>query len=152
MSNLTLKEIFDIYQKQSDSIHKIWAYFQMVSIAVLGYTIGSNKDPWSTETYCLIAGSYLLFSIANQAAIILSQKELYKFGCAIKVVAENTGPVGKELVIETIKPWKVALFHTVATTVILAAIFVTWHNKSSKTASNPIPKAEIRMPTCLSKM
>ena len=124
----------------------------MVSIAVLGYTIGSNKEQWSAETYCLIAGSYLLFAIANQVAIILSQKELYKFGYAVKVVAENTGPVGKKLVIETITPWKVALFHTLATTVILAAIFVTWHDKSSKTASNPITKVEIRMPTCLSKM
>jgi len=98
--DLTLKEAFDIYQKQSDSIHKIWAYFQMISVAVLGYTIGSNKDQWSAETYCLIAGSYLLFAIANQAAIILSQKELYKFGYAVKVVAENSGVVGKQLVIK----------------------------------------------------
>jgi hypothetical protein len=150
--DLTLKEAFDIYQKQSDSIHKIWAYFQMISVAVLGYTIGSNKDQWGAETYCLIAGSYLLFAIANQAAIIFSQKELYKFGYAVKVAAENSGVVGKQLVIETIMPWKVALFHTLATTVILAAIFVTWHDKSSKAASNPITKAEIRMPTCLSKM
>lgn len=43
MTDITLKEAFDIYQKQSDSIHKLWAYYQLISLSVLGYTVGSNK-------------------------------------------------------------------------------------------------------------
>ena len=147
MADLTLKEAFDIYQKQSDSTHKIWAYFQIISLAVLGYTIGSDKAQWSTATYFLIAGSYILFAIANQVAIVLSQKELHRFGHAVKIASEDTGPVGKKLVAEAVKPWKVSLFHTFATAVILAAIFATWHDKCSKPASCPVTKTAENSPS-----
>lgn len=146
MADLTLKEAFDIYQKQSDSIHKIWAYFQIISLAVLGYTIGSEKEQWSTSTYFLVAGSYLLFAIANQVAITLSQKELYKFGRAVKIASEDTGPIGKKLVAKAVAPWKVSLFHTLAIAVILAAIFATWHDKRPEPASCSTTKAAEKFP------
>lgn len=129
MTDITLKEAFDIYQKQSDSTHKLWAYYQLISLAVLGYTVGSNKAQWGDLTYILIAGSYIVFAIANQWAIFLSQKELHRFGQAVKIASEHTGPIGRKLVVKAVKPWKVSLFHTLAAAIILAAILATWHDK-----------------------
>ncbi|MHC8387061.1 hypothetical protein ACYZTM_03180 [Pseudomonas sp. MDT2-39-1] len=130
MTDISFKDAFDIYQKQSDSVHKLWAYFQVISIAVLGYTIGSDKAKWSDSTYLLIAISYLIFAVANQWVILFSQKELHRFGEAVKMASEETGPIGKQLVIEAIKPWRVWLFHTLSIAMILGAIFATWCDKT----------------------
>jgi len=139
MADISLKEAFDIYQKQSDSIHKLWAYFQVISIAVLGYTIGSDKGKWLDSTYILVAVSYLVFAVANQWVVIFSQKELYKFGEAVRMASKNTGPIGEQLVVEAVKPWIVSLFHTFAAAMILAAIVATWHDKCPGPAYCPSP-------------
>lgn len=141
MSDILFKDAFDIYQKQSDSIHKLWAYFQVVSLAVLGYTIGSDKSRWSSDTYLLIAGSYLFFALANQWVIFVSQKELRKFGGAVELASKNTGPVGEKFVVEAVRPWVVVLFHFFSTAVVVTAILATWHDKCSAPGPCPAPAA-----------
>jgi hypothetical protein len=143
MVDISLKDAFDIYQKQSDSIHKLWAYFQVISLAVLGYTIGSDKTHWSDSTYKLIAASYLIFAIANQWVVIFSQKELHKFGNAVKMASKNAGPIGEQLVVEAVKPWIVSLFHTFSAAMILAAIAATWYDKCPEPVSCPSPSMTV---------
>lgn len=135
MVDISFKDAFDIYQKQSDSVHKLWAYFQVISIAVLGYTIGSDKGKWSDSTYLLIAASYFIFAATNQWVIAFSQKELHRFGEAVKMASEGTGPIGKRLVVKAVTPWKVRLFHSFATAMVLAAIGATWYDKRPVPAS-----------------
>jgi hypothetical protein len=127
MTDVAFKDAFDIYQKQSDSIHKLWAYFQVISIAVLGYTIGSDKGKWPATTYLLIAVSYFIFAMASQWVIVLSQKELRRFGEAVRLASDETGPVGKKLVVQAVKPRTVRIFHVLSTLIVLAAIGVTWY-------------------------
>ena len=146
MVDVSLKEAFDIYQKQSDSMHRLWAYFQVVSLAVLGYTIGSDKGKWSDSTYLLIAGSYIFFAVANQWVVVFSQKELQKFGEAVKMASKNTGPIGEQLVVEAVKPRIVSLFHSFSAALVLAAIFVTWYDKCSEPASCPAPSTTEKIP------
>jgi hypothetical protein len=129
MADMSLKEAFDIYQKQSDSLHKLWAYFQVVSLAVLGYTVGSDKAQWGTETYLLIGASYLFFAIANQWVIVFSQKELENFGKAVTAAARESGPIGEKLAVQAVAPKKVAIFHTVSLLVVLLAIGFAWVDK-----------------------
>lgn len=135
MADVSLKDAFDIYQKQSDSTHKLWAYFQVISIAVLGYTIGSDKAHWSDSTYILIVMSYLVFAIANQWVVVFSQRELHKFGEAVKMASINTGPIGEQLVVAAVKPWIVSVFHTFSAAMILAAIVATWYDKCPEPTS-----------------
>ena len=129
MSDISLKEAFDIYQKHSDSLHRLWAYFQVVSLAVLGYTIGSEKANWATSTYLLIAGSYFFFAVANQWVIVLSQRELEAFGGAVAEAAKNCGAVGKKLIVQPVNSKKVAFFHTVSLLIVLGAIGAAWIDK-----------------------
>lgn len=127
--DISLKDAFDIYQKQSDSVHKLWGYFQIVSIAVLGYTVGSDKGQWSQTTYIIIAASYVFFACCNQWVVVLSQKELNRFASAVHESAEAAGPIGEKLSVKAVKPSRVRMFHTISSIVVLAAIWVTWHDK-----------------------
>lgn len=126
MTDINLKEAFDIYQKQSDTTHKIWAYFQIVSIAVLGYTVGSEKIHWGNSTYLLISASYVLFAIANQIVIISSHRELEAFGMAVNEAAKQSDFIGNKFSVKTVQPIFVWIFHTIAIMIVLIAIWVTW--------------------------
>lgn len=127
--DVALKEIFDIYQKRSDSLHKLWAYFQAVSLAVLGYTVGSDKSHWSNWTYIIISVSYLFFAVSNLYVVALSQKELCKCAVAAEEAATSTGPIGKKLLVQAVAVWKVCLFHSISALVVLSAIWGTWYDK-----------------------
>ncbi|AIL62085.1 hypothetical protein [Pseudomonas alkylphenolica] len=139
ISDVSLKEAFDIYQKQSDNLHKLWTYFQAVSLAVLGYTVGAEKAHWFTSTYVLIFLSYLFFAVANQWIIVLSQKELKQFSDAVKLATKSSGPVGKKLVVRTVSPCCIRVFHSISIAVVLAAIAATWYVKCSASLECPKP-------------
>ncbi len=136
MPDVTLKDTFDIYQKQSDSVHKLWAYFQVVSLAVLGYTVGSEKAQWSDWTYALIAGSYTCFALANQWVIVASQRELATFGDAVREAAQHGGAIGRMLVVRAVAPRTVAAFHTAALLIVLGAIGFTWVDRCRPTSAS----------------
>lgn len=128
-TDVSLKDAFDIYQKQSDSLHKLWAYFQAVSLAVLAYTVGSDKAQWSIWTYALISLSYIFFAISNQYVVALSQHELNRFSTAVQDATKTAGPIGKKLTVEAVAVWRVRLFHSISAVVVLFAIWGTWYDK-----------------------
>lgn len=138
--DVSLKETFDIYQKQSDSLHKLWVYFQVVSIAVLGYTIGSEKLIWSSWAYVFIGISYSLFAIANQWTLVLSQAELENFSNAVKMASDQTPRVGRLLKVTAVSARRVKLFHTFSALVVIGAIGFAWHDKC--TGEWSCPKAQ----------
>lgn len=41
--SLSLKETLDIYQTQYTQVDKLWSYFGTFTLAILGFTIGSEK-------------------------------------------------------------------------------------------------------------
>lgn len=127
--DLSVKDVFDIYQKQSESVHKLWAYFQIVSLAVLGYTLGTEKTLWSVWTYAFVAASYGIFGFANQWVLVLSQRELKSISDGLAIAVKSAGPVGQKLIVSAVKPWKVWLFHFASIVAVLVAIFTTWLDK-----------------------
>ena len=139
MADITLKESFDIYQKQSEGLHKLWAYFQVVSLAVLGYTLGSEKSQWGTDTYLFVGFSYAFFAIANQIVVVMSQKELAEFGKAVNAAATDSGPIGQELKVVSLRPRTVAFFHSVSAVIVVAAITAAWIDKCSGQKVCPKP-------------
>ena len=97
MTDISLKDAFDMYQKQSDSLHKLWAYFQIASVAVLGYTVGSDKSLWGQSTYLVVALGYLFVAFSNGFVILVSQQELAKFAAAVNEAAAAAGPISAHL-------------------------------------------------------
>lgn len=136
-SDVSLKEAFDIYQKQSDSLHKLWAYFQVVSIAVLGYTVGSEKAHWSVWTYVLISMSYVFFALSSHYVVAISQKELTRFAKAVHEAANKAGPIGQQLSVKAVKVRRVRLFHFFSMLVVVFAIWGAWFDKSIGARSSP---------------
>ncbi|MGC3987542.1 MAG: hypothetical protein QM777_24035 [Pseudorhodoferax sp.] len=137
VQDVSLKDAFDIYQKQSDSIHKLWAYFQVVSLAVMGYTVGSDKSQWSWVTYLLVSSSYAFFGVSSHYVIALSQHELNRFAKAVQSAAALSGPVGTQLAVAAVPVWRVRLFHAVSAVVVIGAIWGAWYDKCSGTKQCP---------------
>ena len=144
MTDISLKEAFDIYQKQSEGLHKLWAYFQVVSLAVLGYTLGTDKSQWGNGTYLFVGLSYVFFAVANQIVIVVSQEELANFGKGVTAAAKSSGTIGKELKVSSIRPRAVAFFHTVSAVIVLVAITATWVDKCSGQKVCPKPESSTK--------
>lgn len=135
VEELSLKDAFDIYQKMTENGHKLWAYFQFLSIAVLGYTLGTDKAEWSIRTYVLVGSAFLLFSALSNRAIFLAQREANRMAVAINdaTSSESTGAEKLEhaLQIETTPPIPVSVFHAVVSVLVLAGIFSAYIDKCS---------------------
>lgn len=147
-AGVSFKEASDIYQKQSEGLHKLWAYFQVVSVAVIGYVVTSDKVDWTDGTYVLIAASYLLFALCNQWVLVASQRELEQCGKAVAVLAQRAGPVAEQLVVKPVRAARVRAFHLASIALVVAAIHFSWHTNcggaktcpaSKPTSANPAP-------------
>jgi hypothetical protein len=134
MTDVSLKDAFDIYQKQSDSLHKLWAYFQIASVAVLGYTVGSDKSLWGNWTYIVVAFGYFIVAFSNGLVIMVSQLELAKFAAAVNEAAAAGGPISRKLTIRAMPSSVVGWFHTVVSVIVLAAIAQAWYDKCGQTS------------------
>jgi len=124
---VTLKDAFDMYQKQSDSVHKLWGYLSAVSIAVLGFTIGSEKVNWTTSAYVFIGLAYLIFAGSNLWVLRRSQQELGCISDGLKASSEKTGADAQKFLVTSVGANPVTLFHAASILVVLGAIGFTWY-------------------------
>jgi hypothetical protein len=124
---VTLKDAFDMYQKQSDSVHKLWGYLSAVSIAVLGFTIGSEKVNWTTSAYVFIGLAYLMFAGSNLWVLRRSQQELGRISEGLKVSADKNGDDAQKFVVASVQADRVTLFHAASILVVLGAIWFSWY-------------------------
>lgn len=122
-----LKDAFDIYQKQSDSVHKLWGYLSVISIAVLGFTIGSDKINWGSLAYLFMGMAYLVFAGSNLWVLRRSQQELVRIGEGLRLSAKQMGDVASSFVVEPVAACLVTLFHAASICIVAGAIVVTWH-------------------------
>jgi len=138
-----LKDAFDIYQKQSDAVHKLWGYLSVVSIAVLGFTIGSDKINWSSPAYLFMGSAYLLFAGSNLWVLRRSQQELVRIGEGLRLSAEQTGDEASSFVVKPVAALPVTLFHAASICIVLGAMAVTWYQNCAHgtKCGNAIPAA-----------
>ena len=124
-STLSLKDAFDMYQKQADSVHKIWAYFQAVSIAVVAYALGGQLPATVDGTRIVFACAYGVFAFSNLLVLYHTQKEMYDFVPVVREIAASVKGVGNKLVVNAFEPWTVVFFHVfVSAAVVLATLFL----------------------------
>lgn len=76
---LGLKDALDIYQTQYGQVDLLWNYFSVVTLAVLGFAIGSEKATASLREASLIVAGYLVFCIGNASALFLGHGQLIEF-------------------------------------------------------------------------
>lgn len=122
VQDLSIKEAFDAYQKQSDTIHKLWTYFQVVSALFIAYVFEKNKVDWECGKKMLIAAGYLLFAGSNNYVIFRSQQELVSLSEGIKEAIKTSGPLAQRLQVNALPAGDVCFFHAAISLLLLTAI------------------------------
>jgi drug/metabolite transporter superfamily protein YnfA len=136
---LSVKEAYDIYAQQTESAHKLWTYFSVVSVAVLGYTVGNKDNNWSGMLFLAIGASYLGFSLSNLWVLRQTQSECVECSSVLKKVVEVSSPlVGQLGNVKSVPVSKVTYFHVFAQAVVVLAIFLTWSSRAeTKSPASP---------------
>ncbi|MNP39417.1 hypothetical protein D3C76_1329920 [compost metagenome] len=86
---LSLKDALELYQTQYTQVDKLWSYFGTCTLAVLGFSIGSEKATKSMLEVVVILAGYLVFCAGNYNALCLGQKQLTEFANLAIQAASN---------------------------------------------------------------
>lgn len=80
----TLKEAIDLYQSQVEIVNALWTFFGTVTLAVVGFTIGSDKATHSVTEVTMIIAGYAAFALAgNLTALLTAYSDLLQFSALI---------------------------------------------------------------------
>lgn len=66
----------DMYQAQYTATDKLWGYFSVVSLALVAYTISSEKVTRIFPEALAVLTAYVVFCFGNFAALEASQRQL----------------------------------------------------------------------------
>ncbi|WP_147821182.1 hypothetical protein [Salidesulfovibrio onnuriiensis] len=69
-------EAIGLYQVQYDQVDKIWSYFSVVTLAIVGFVVGSDKAVRSIKEPIAIVCGYLVFCWGNHQALVKGQRQL----------------------------------------------------------------------------
>jgi hypothetical protein len=125
---LSLKDAFDLYQTQYSQVDKLWSYFGTVTLAVLGFSIGSDKATKSIKEAAIIIVGYLMFCVGNFKALLLGQKQLIDFAHIAMEVAKAKG-----IIVESLEPLSTSavsqFYWCVVAAVCVGIAFITWRRQ-----------------------
>ncbi|WP_226662358.1 hypothetical protein [Microbulbifer aggregans] len=133
-------DAFNMFQDQYSQVDKLWNYFGVISVAVAGFTIGSEKASRSIWEPLAIIFGYLIFCIGNYQSLINGHTFLYSLATKYNELAK---PAGLDTLIIH-RPERVTEFYfAVVITFSLAIIVVSWsrlksHNKGRKQIANSV--------------
>jgi hypothetical protein len=130
---LSLKDALDLYQTQYSQVDKLWSYFGTFTLAVLGFTIGSEKATKSMKEVSAIIFGYLVFCIGNFGALLLGQRQLIDFSHMALKIAECQTQLFNISSLEPLSPRSISLFYwAVVTAVCFGVIFIAWKRQHAK--------------------
>jgi len=120
---LSLKDAIDLYQSQIEIINGLWTFFGTVTLAVVGFTIGSEKATHSATEAAMIIGGYAVFAIfGNLTALRIAYADLLQFSSLIdnRIALHGTDLPPLHFAVPSVQ--SVTIFH--AGTVIVVAIAI----------------------------
>ena len=125
---LSLKDAIEIYQSQYSLVDSIWAYYATVTLAVLGYTIGSDRPTQKLLEFRAIQSAYFLFSLGNLIALIFAQSDLIRISKYIDTLGSGISfsPVGLEPMV---------VFHVFVTVSVIFALSLIYRARQSRRAN-----------------
>lgn len=123
-------DAINLYQTQYSQVDKIWGYFSVVTLAIAGFVIGSDKATRSLKEPCAIVAAYLIFCIGNHKALVAGQEQLEQFS----IIAINLATTAK-LDVSALQPitheW-VGYFHlSVIFAVCVGIMTIAWLRQKS---------------------
>src|SRR6185295_2956374 len=83
-SMAVLKSALDMYQAQYTATDKLWSYFSTVTLALVAYTISSDKVTRIVPEAIAAIGTYLAFCMGNFFALLASQRQLLSLANVVR--------------------------------------------------------------------
>jgi hypothetical protein len=128
-----LKSALDMYAVQYGATDKLWAYFSSVTLAVLGFSVASDKVSKSfVEAFIVVIG-YVVFCFGNFSALHLSHEQLIEVAAIARPIAEKYN-----VSLSTLHPLPAsaitAFYWVVVAAVCFGILFITWR-RSAKSAA-----------------
>jgi hypothetical protein len=84
-----IKAALDLYFAQYNATDKLWVYFAVVSLAVLGFSVASERVSRSFLEAAIVAIGYVVFAVGNFHALTLAQMQLIQFAALARRVANE---------------------------------------------------------------
>ena len=123
-----LKAALDLYATQYAATDKLWAYFSSVTLAVLGFSVASDKVSKSFMEASIVVASYVAFCIGNFSALYRSHQQLVEFAAITHPVA-----LKYQVVLTTLEPFPAAsvarFYWAVAIAISVGILFITWRRR-----------------------
>jgi hypothetical protein len=132
----TLKAALEMYQSQYTATDRLWSYFSAVSLAVVAYTISSEKvKRIFPEATAVIAG-YLVFCVGNFQALSAGQAQLITLA---SLVRERGVKAGVDT--SSFAPFSVPelqhYYIAVITSISLATLVLAWYRGRAAKKEKP---------------
>jgi hypothetical protein len=121
-----LKAAMDMYQAQYTATDKLWAYFSTVSLALVAYTISSDKVTRVFPEAVAAVVAYVTFCIGNFSALDASQRQLVSLSKIVQLQgkAYNLDPMS----FPVFSSREVAKFYWLIVAVMVgASLFLAWY-------------------------
>ena len=90
--SLNLKDALELYQSHYELVDSIWAYFSTFALAVLGYTIGTQRSTQKLLEFRAMQYGFGVFSIGNLIAIVYAQKDLIAIANYVNSLGSKLNP------------------------------------------------------------
>lgn len=100
----TLLDTISVYQTQYDQVDKLWNYFSVVTLAMVGFVIGNDKATRTLKEPLAIVAVYWVFCIGNHAALIRGQEQLEQLGHMVTSQAIELTSSGFDVSLGEFKP------------------------------------------------
>lgn len=83
--------LLNLYQTQYTQTDKLWNYFGTVTLAVLAFSLGSERATKTFKEAGVIVGGYVLFCVGNFSALSKAHAQLIEFAGHAQRGARSAG-------------------------------------------------------------
>ena len=116
--------MLELYQTQYTQTDKLWGYFGTVTLAVLAFSLGSEKATKSMKEAGIIIIGYLVFCFGNYSALYKAQAQLIEFSTYASNAAKLAGIPFKHLAPFELA-WLTGFYWCVVAAVSIGIILIT---------------------------
>jgi hypothetical protein len=132
------KVAMSMYQAQYTATDRLWGYFSAVSLAVVAYTISSEKITRVFPEAMTVVITYIVFCLGNFAALAASQKQLLMLAGVVRSRGASAG-----LNASSFQPFSVTdlrgFYGAVVLVICAASLLLAWHRGRRNAGSQNPP-------------
>ena len=126
---ISITDVLELYQTQYELVDSLWKYFATVSLAVLGFTVGSDRATHSRLEVTTIQIIYSIFSIGALIALLSLQEDLFKYKEWISHLSSKLPPGSPPISVTPNTVGIVALYYISVFVGVLAVREVTYRRR-----------------------